>query len=116
MGFFDTWLLWFIQDRFDRKIESERIKLKQENLDSQLKELEDKIKELESIDLYCMSETELRQYGASKGLSEVQQDILVMRIIEHLKISEICDYKHYGRTTIKYHIAEIKKKLVLAQL
>lgn len=70
-----------------------------------------KIKEYERIDLYKMTENELRQYGASKGLSEVQQDILVMRVIEHLKISEICRYRNYGRTTIKYHIAQIKQKL-----
>ena len=64
-----------------------------------------------STEIYNMSENDLRQFGASKGLSETQQDILVDRVIEHLKISEICKYKHYGRTTIKYHIAEIKRKL-----
>lgn len=66
--------------------------------------------------LYKMTETELRQHGASKGLTEIQQDILVHRIIEHLKISEICKYRNYGRTTIKYHIGEIKKKLNLKSL
>lgn len=34
-----------------------------------------------------------------------------MRVIEHLKISEICRYRNYGRSTIKYHIAQIKQKL-----
>jgi DNA-binding CsgD family transcriptional regulator len=66
--------------------------------------------------LYKMTENELRQHGASKGLSEIQQDILVHRIIENLKISEICEYRKYGRTTIKYHIGEIKKKLNLKSL
>ena len=66
--------------------------------------------------LYKMTETELRQHGASKGLSEIQQDILVHRIIENLKITEICEYRKYGRTTIKYHIGEIKKKLNLKSL
>lgn len=75
---------------------------------------EQKAKEKEY--LYKMSETELRQHGASKGLSEIQQDILVHRIIENLKISEICEYRKYGRTTIKYHIGEIKKKLNIKSL
>ena len=66
--------------------------------------------------LYKMSETELRQHGASKGLTEIQQDILVHKVIEHLKISEICKYRNYGRTTIKYHIGEIKRKLNLKSL
>ena len=68
-------------------------------------------KEYEHIDLYKMNENDSRQYGASKGLSELQQDIIVMRVIEHLKISEICCYRNYGRSTIKYHIAQIKQKL-----
>lgn len=75
---------------------------------------EQKAKEKEY--LYKMNEEELRRHGASKGLSEIQQDILVHRIIEHLKISEICDYRKYGRTTIKYHIGEIKRKLNLKSL
>ena len=66
--------------------------------------------------LYEMSEEELRKHGASKGLSEIQQDILVHRIVEHLKISEICKYRNYGRTTIKYHIGEIKRKLNIKSL
>jgi hypothetical protein len=77
-----------------------------------LKALKEKGKE----ELYRMSEPELRQYGASKGLSELQQDILVSRVIEHLKISEICAYRNYGRTTIKYHIGEIKRKLDIETL
>ena len=85
----------------------------QENIDNNDKigSLIAKLKEYQNIDLYKMSETELRQYGASRGLSELQQDIIVMRVIEHLKISEICRYRNYGRTTIKYHIAQIKQKL-----
>lgn len=72
--------------------------------------------EQKKAEIYKMSENELRQYGASKGLSETQQDILVHRIIDHLKISEICKYRNYGRTTIKYHIGEIKRKLDIKSL
>lgn len=63
-----------------------------------------------------MEEKELRNYGASNKLSEIQQDILVMRVIEHLKISEICKYRNYSRTTIKYHISQIKYKLNIDEI
>lgn len=74
------------------------------------------LKENNKIELYKMTEEQLRQFGASKGLSETQQDILVYKVIEHLKISEICEYRNYGRTTIKYHISEIKRKLNIETL
>lgn len=99
-----SWIGYVVQDRADN-IRNNKI------LQNQLDEALAKIKEYENIDLYKMTEDELRQYGASRGLSELQQDILVMRVIEHLKISEICRYRNYGRTTIKYHIAQIKQKL-----
>ena len=73
-------------------------------------------KEKEKEYLYKMTETELRLHGAMNGLSEIQQDILVHRIIDQLKISEICEFRKYGRTTIKYHISEIKKKLKIKSL
>ena len=102
--FLISWVGYVVQDRIDQIAENKA-------LQNEIDNLVGKIKEYENINLYKMTETELRQYGASKLLSEVQQDILVMRVIEHLKISEICKYRNYGRTTIKYHIAEIKKKL-----
>lgn len=107
--FLISWVGYVVQDRVDVIAENKGI---QKELDTLLV----KIKEYEDIDLYKMTEQELRQYGASRQLSEVQQDILVMRVIEHLKISEICRYRNYGRTTIKYHIAEIKKKLNIEQI
>ena len=102
--FLISWVGYVVQDRIDQITENKA-------LQNEIDNLVGKIKEYENINLYKMNETELRQYGASKLLSEIQQDILVMRVIEHLKISEICKYRNYGRTTIKYHIAEIKKKL-----
>lgn len=102
--FLISWVGYVVQDRIDQITENKA-------LQNEIDNLVGKIKDYENINLYKMNETELRQYGASKLLSEIQQDILVMRVIEHLKISEICKYRNYGRTTIKYHIAEIKKKL-----
>ena len=63
-----------------------------------------------------MTEENLRELGRIKGLSEIQQDILVYRLIDRWKVSQICEYRNYGRSTIKYHIGEIKKKLNLKSL
>lgn len=109
MCWFISWVGYMAQDRIDFK---SLIK----NLEEQLDVALNKIEQLCDIDIYKMTEDELRQFGASKGLSETQIDVLTMRVIEHLKISEICKYKHYGRTTIKYHISEIKKKLGLERV
>ena len=104
MCFAISWVGYITQDRIDNLRNN---KILQNELDNALA----KISYYEKLNIYKMSETELRQYGASRGLSELQQDIIVMRVIEHLKISEICRYRNYGRTTIKYHIAQIKQKL-----
>ena len=102
--FIVAFLGFIAQDRVDMIKENLHLS---KDLDLALKRL----KELQNIDLYKLNAKELREYGASMGLSEIQQDILVHRIIDHLKISEICEYRNYGRTTIKYHISEIKRKL-----
>lgn len=104
MCFAISWIGYITQDRIDNLRNN---KILQNELDNALT----KISYYEKLNIYKMSETELRQYGASRGLSELQQDIIVMRVIEHLKISEICRYRNYGRSTIKYHIAQIKQKL-----
>ena len=103
------WAGYVVQDRLDYKVVYKDL---QNKFDEAIKLL----KLYENIDLYKMEESELRQYGASKQLSERQQDILCMRVIDHLKISEICEYYHFGRSSIKYHIAEIKKKLDISQI
>jgi hypothetical protein len=97
-----SWLGFFVQDRVDYIGLCEK--------------LQNKLDQLLTADIYRMTDNELRQYGASKHLSEIQQDILAMRVIEHLKISEICHYRNYGRTTIKYHIGEIERKLQIDKI
>ena len=109
VAFFVCGIGYIAQDRVDA-LKDYKI------LEQQFEYITEKLKEYENLDIYKMHEDELRQYGASKQLSEIQQDILVMRVIEHLKISEICKYRNYGRTTIKYHISEIKKKLGVDQV
>lgn len=109
VSFVICWVGYLVQYRIDL-INENKI------LEKELDTLTAKLNELGNLDLYKMTEKELREYGASKQLSEIQQDILVMRVLEHLKISEICKYRNYGRTTIKYHIAEIKKKLKVEKI
>lgn len=93
------------------KAKLDKLEVLYEKLQNRLDKVIDELLKYKNIDLYQMSEDNLRAFGASNKLSELQQDILVMRVIQHLKISEICSYRNYGRTTIKYHLAEIKEKL-----
>lgn len=107
--FLIAFLGFIAQDRLD-------LALTNKELQSKIDTLVSKLKENKGIDLYKMSETELRIFGASKFLSSVQQDILVDRIIYNLKISQICKLRNYSRSTIKYHISEIKNKLSIDTL
>ena len=97
------------QDRLD-------VILKNKDLDKEMSDLLFQIRNYKNADIYNMTEEELRQYGAKNQLSEVQIDILCYRIFQHLKISEICKYYNYGRTTIKYHLGQIKQKLGITTL
>lgn len=90
--------------------------LKNKDLTREIDSLISEINLYKQIDIYHMTEEELRQYGAKNQLSEVQIDILCCRIFQHLKISEICKYYNYGRTTIKYHLGQIKQKLGITTL
>lgn len=93
------------------KAQLNKMEVMYEKLQDKLDKIIDELNKYKNIDLYQMPEDNLRAFGASNKLSEIQQDILVMRVIQHLKISEICNYRNYGRSTIKYHLAEIKEKL-----
>ena len=76
----------------------------------------DLLKKRKDEEIFMMDEEKLRELGRVKGLTEIQQDILVHRLIDRWKISQICEYRKYGRSTIKYHIGEIKRKLNLKSL
>ena len=76
----------------------------------------DLLKKHKDEEIFMMDEEKLRELGRVKGLTEIQQDILVHRLIDRWKISQICEYRKYGRSTIKYHIGEIKRKLNLKTL
>lgn len=102
IAFLISFIGFVVQDRIDILKENE--------------EMQEELDKLIIPDIYKMSEEELRQYCISRNLSEIQIDIVMMRIFDNLKISEICKYKHYGRTTIKYHLAQIKNKLGLDKI
>lgn len=76
----------------------------------------DLLKKHKDEEIFMMDEEKLRELGRVKGLTEIQQNILVHRLIDRWKISQICEYRKYGRSTIKYHIGEIKRKLNLKSL
>ena len=85
-------------------------------LEIEIDSLTNEIKLYKHFDIYNMPQDKLRQFAAANGLSEVELDILCLRVYEHLKISEICKAMHYGRTTIKYHLGQIKRKLNITTL
>lgn len=90
VAYIDCFILWAIKDWQDKKMFC--------NLHS-------------AEHLYSMNEKELKSFGASKQLSDVQQLVLVARVKHSVSIADICTKYCYGRTTIKYHIKEIKRKL-----
>lgn len=102
IAFLISFFGFLAQDRFDYMEEC--------------KKLQAELDKLIVPDVYKMSEDELRKYCIGRNLSEIQIDIVMMRIFDNLKISEICKYRHYGRTTIKYHITQIKNKLGLDKI
>ena len=65
----------------------------------------------ETIDIYKMTEDELRKYAISKHLSEMMIDTLILKVINNYKWCEIMEERHYSRTAIKYHKKCIEKQL-----
>ena len=58
-----------------------------------------------------MSETELRQYAQSKGLSETICDTLVLRVINNYRWVDIQRAMNFSKDGIRYHKEQIIKKL-----
>lgn len=108
-----AFMICFLGFVFQDRIE---LTARNKDLEREFDSLISEMKLYKQLDIYNMSEEELRQYGAKNQLSEVQIDILCYRIFQHLKISEICKYYNYGRTTIKYHLGQIKQKLGITTL
>lgn len=93
-AFFDTWLLWFIQDRFE-------FKLKTKLLEAQNKEMNQELTDIKSISIWEMDEPNLRTYLYTKGIRDDRQDFVVMIIIDGLKFEEIAKKLGYSVDTLK---------------
>lgn len=116
ISIFVCWFGNVLADRIELIVENKLLLKICEDYDLQISELLLKIQQLEHINFYGMTEIELRQYGASKKLSDLQQDILVLIVLQNYRIVDICKERNYSRTTIKYHVSQIKEKLNISEL
>ena len=64
-----------------------------------------------SVDVYLLTEDELRAYGRSLGLKENIIDTMVLRIVYNYKWVEIQRERNYTKDGIRYHKEQIEKKL-----
>lgn len=65
----------------------------------------------QTIDIYKMTEDELRAYARSKCLSEMIIDTLILRVIHNYKWVEIQNERNYTKDGIRYHKEKINKTL-----
>ena len=89
VGAFINFILYKIQDYLDLKKEVAK----------------------ETINIYKMTEEELRSYARSKHLSEMMIDSLVLKVIHNYRWCEIRTERNYTRTGMDYHKQTIEKKL-----
>lgn len=104
LAYIDCLCLWFIQDWLNKKADNKM-------LNYQIYELICQLKTYKNIDLYKMSEEELRQYAQSKGLSEPICDTLVLKIIHNYRWVDIQKERKYSKEGIRYHKEQIIAKL-----
>lgn len=79
--------------------------------DIQIQRLIKDLKKYENMELYSMSEQDLRTYAQSKGLSENIIDTLVLKVIHNYRWVDIIHERGYSKTAIRYHKQQIVKKL-----
>ena len=65
----------------------------------------------ETINIYQMTEDDLRNYAKSKHLSEMMIDTLILKVINNYRWCDIMQERNYSRTAIKYHKKCIENKL-----
>lgn len=65
----------------------------------------------QTINIYKMTEDELRKYAISKHLSEMMVDTLVLKVIHNYRWVDIRNERNYTRTGMDYHKKTIEKKL-----
>jgi accessory gene regulator protein AgrB len=97
-GFFDTWLLWFIQDRFEFKLQAKILKEYSKQLE---KEVEELLTKINHKDIYAMNENELYEHCRNCGLDDNDCKIAYFVIIERLKGKELYDAIGYSERQTK---------------
>lgn len=90
---------------------SDDFEIKCDDLEVRIDTLITELKRYKQIDLYKMTEEELRQYAQSKGMSETICDTLVLRIIHNYRWVDIEKAKNFTKRGIDYHKEQIIKKL-----
>lgn len=103
-AYLDCFILWFIKDHKDQKMHNKII-------DLQLYEVMCELKEYKKIDLFKMTEQELRQFAQSRGLSETMCDTLVLKIIHNYRWVDIQKQLNFSKDGIRYHKEKIIEKL-----
>ena len=90
---------------------SDDFEIKCEELEVEIEQLIIELKQYKHIDLYKMSEEELRKFAQSKGLSEVICDTLVLRVTRHYRWVDIERELNFSKDGIRYHKEQIIEKL-----
>ena len=93
------------------KKERDEFEIKCEELDGEVAQLLYDLKRYKQIDVYRMTEEELRAFAKSKGLSETICDTLVLKVIHNYKWVEIQKELNFSKDGIRYHKEQIIKKL-----
>ena len=93
------------------KVLKNELEIKCEEQELELYELAQRLKKYKNIDLFNMTEEQLRNYAKSKGLSESICDTLVLKIIHNYRWVDIQNAKGYTKDGIRYHKDRIIEKL-----
>lgn len=90
---------------------SDDFEVKCDRLESEIELMFLELKRYKQIDVFKMSEEELRRFAQSKGLSETICDTLVLRVIHHYRWVDIETERNFTKRGIDYHKEQIIKKL-----
>lgn len=93
------------------KVERDAFEIQTDELENKVARLIMNLKRYKQIDLYKMSEEELRQYAQSKGLSETICDTLILRIKHAYRWVDIERERNFSKEGIRYHKEQIIEKL-----
>ena len=90
---------------------SDDLEVRCDELEFEISQLIIKLKQYKNIDIYKMSEVELRQYAQSRGLTENICETLVLRVIQNYRWVDIEKERNFTKEGIRYHKERIIKAL-----